>query len=112
VKLQVKERDTGRREVSFAAADAPLICDDDRERRIDIPALSLPYAGDGRFTGDYYARQANGDQIYYLVTARLRSAHRATGNLLLYDDPFDPPEGPYAPDCSTGGSGYPWWARR
>lgn len=112
VSLRIQPSAEGAKTALFSATGLPLVCDDDTFPRTDVPTLELARRGRQRYEGEFYQRSADGDQRYYRAIARVKKPGRAVGSVIWFDDPFDPPTGPYAPDCSTAGAPLAWSAKR
>jgi len=98
----------------FGAAEVPVSCEDGTPPRlVTFPRTSFRFRGSQRFGGYQYVRDGGNNQSYYEVNGRVGASGRhASGALLYFEDPWDPP-GSYAPDCGNySGAPYRWKAER
>lgn len=102
----------GERTAHFVGSGLVLGCDDDTSPVVDVPKVTLEFFGDTKFQGEPFERFENGDIVYVLIRGQLVGKHKARGSITYFDNPFDPPEGPYVPDCQTAAEGDGWKAAR
>lgn len=109
--LKVK---SGGNRVVFQAQDVKIYCDD-RETRTTIGPVSTRLRPDGTFEWDEYVLGggsfAENDQSFRWVQGKLLGDGRARGFVFSMTDPWDPPDGANAAECSTFGE-RSWKAQR
>lgn len=88
----------------FRATKVPLVCDDGTHPRHTFAPISARLLGNDTFDHDDYAIEGrSGDQFFYRVKGRLRPGGRATGYVIAFAEPYDPPSGSNLPECTTFG---------